>query len=370
MIMRGQYEKQNANAASINSGEGGNYPLFPVFDAHCDTLTGFDPSVSSLYDAKTHFNVKKQCLYGRHIQVVDIWVDSARHNVTERVEKYIGEFYNQLGLLEKMGPEKGFLPVFITDARQLEGFYDAASSEADPGEVPGGTPCKCGLILGIEGGECIDADAAGFKAGRGFETLEKLFSRGVRLITLTWNTPNEMSDTNCAARTEPGLTPFGRAVVREMNRLGIVIDLSHISDRGFWDVLSLTEKPVTASHSDSRELCPHSRNLTDEMFKALVRNGGVAGINFCTSFLGGSADVRRIIEHIDHFCALGGEKNVGIGSDFDGIDELPGGIDGAESLYKIFDGLLRMNYTEEQVRGIAYGNFLRLFEKTLPCGRN
>jgi membrane dipeptidase len=334
---------------------------FPVFDAHCDTLTGFDTEKYDLYTAPTHYNVRKQCMYGRYVQVVDIWVDSARHDTDGRVEKYIDEFHRQLTALERIGKDNDFAPVHITTAGQLRAFYDTGRTGID-----GKKEALAGLILGIEGGECIDGDAAPFRERGEFPRLKELFGKGVRLITLTWNTPNNMSDTNCAAREPAGLTDFGRAAVREMNRLGIVVDLSHISDKGFWDTLSVTEKPVVASHSDSRELCPHSRNLTDDMFRALIKNGGVTGINFCTSFLGGSADVEMMLKHIDRFCALGGVKNVGIGSDLDGIEVLPGGIDGAESLYKIFDGLLRMNYTEDQVRGIAYGNFQRVFEEALP----
>ncbi|MBO4326462.1 MAG: membrane dipeptidase [Clostridia bacterium] len=331
-----------------------------IFDAHCDTLTEFDPGRSSLFDSKTHFNVERQLEYGRYVQVMDIWVDRARHDPEARTQHYLKEFERQLEVLREKGKSgetdgAGFGVSFIKSREDLKEYYD-----------PKGGKCA-GFILGIEGGECIDSDAEPFYSGNAeFRMLNGLYAAGVRLITVTWNTPNAMSDTNCAANEKPGLTDFGKAAVLEMNRLGIMIDVSHLSDKGFEDVAEMSKKPFIASHSDSRVLCGHSRNLTDDMFKTLISAGGVTGINFCRDFLGGSADIDRILEHIEHFASLGGVANIGIGSDFDGIGRLPGGIEGAQSLYKIIDGLLKLNYTEAQVRGIAADNFRRVFEEVLP----
>ncbi|MBO5077244.1 MAG: membrane dipeptidase [Clostridia bacterium] len=336
-----------------------------IFDAHCDTLTELKAGERSLLDAPAHFNVSKQLSYRRYLQVTDIWVDSGRHDVDARVNKNIDEFYRQLKLLNTVGAQAAepFEVAQITDRCGLDAYFDV-----DGGR---GKKRQAALLLAIEGGECIDADSRGPGADEGqyrFDRLHELFDRGVRLLTMTWNTPNAMCDTHLNAREPAGLTPFGRAAVAELNRLGIMIDLSHISDQGFWDVLELTRRPVVASHSDARAVCAVSRNLTDDMFRALIKNGGVTGINFCTSFLGGSKDIDRIIEHIEHFAGLGGVDHIGLGSDFDGIEELPGGIDGAESMYKIIDRLLRMGYTEGQARGIAADNFRRVFREVLPAG--
>ncbi len=311
-----------------------------VFDAHCDTLTAFDTYRYSLYDAPCHFNLSKQLGYKGHIQVADIWVDRGRHDVDSRVDRYIDYFNSQLAANGDVG--------------QILWREDIDA-------------CRRGLLLGIEGGECIDSDAADRDADGQwrFSRLRCLFGKGVRLITVTWNTPNEMSDTNCAAREPAGLTAFGAAAVKEMNRLGIAVDLSHISDRGFYDAAEISAAPVITSHSNSRALCAHSRNLTDDMFLTLTAKGGVTGINLCPGFLGEDPDVDTVIAHIEHFAALGGVSNVGIGSDFDGVEALPKGIEGTESLYKIFDRLLRMGYTEEQVDGIAGENFRRVFRAVL-----
>lgn len=310
---------------------------YSVIDAHCDTLTMLDAG-QRLLDCPKHYNLQKQAAYARFLQVMDLWVDKAEHDVNARVDAYIDFYHQQV-------EEIGFVET-ILNRRQLKEHFTALN------------PTKQAWLLGIEGGECVDESV---------ERLHDLFQRGVRLITLTWNTPNRISDTNVTAREgAEGLTAYGREIVAEMNRLGMVIDVSHISDRGFWDVLETSAKPVVASHSNARTLCNHSRNLTDEMFLGLMKNGGVTGMNFCTEFLGGSEDVEQIVRHIEHFAGLGGIENIGMGSDFDGIDELPGGIQGTESLYRIFDRLLTLNYTDDQVEGIAWKNFYRVLDQVLP----
>ncbi len=144
-----------------------------------------------------------------------------------------------------------------------------------------------------------------------------------------------------------------------------MIDVSHLSDEGFCDVAEITSKPFIASHSNSRTVCPHFRNLTDDQFKVLIKRGGVAGINLCPDFLGTDPSVDSIVRHIEHFAALGGENNIGIGADFDGIGSLPRGIRGTEDLYKIFDRLLSLNYSQEQADKIAFSNMYRVFSEVL-----
>lgn len=314
---------------------------YSIIDAHCDTLTMLDPG-QHLLDCPKHYNVQKQSAYARFLQVMDLWVDKGEHPVDARVDQYI-DFYHQE--VERT-PE---IQTILTREDLVRYFTQPA-------------PQNSAWLLGIEGGECVDASL-----GR----LQDLFQKGVRLITLTWNTPNRISDTNVSQRPDmPGLTAYGREVVRKMNRLGIIVDVSHISDAGFYDVLEVSEQPIVASHSNARRLCHHSRNLTDDMFKALIQNGGVTGMNFCTEFLGGSEDLEQIIRHIEYFAALGGIKHIGMGSDFDGIDELPGGVKGTESLYRIFDRLLQLNYTDQQVEDIAWRNFYRVFSNVLPSAED
>ncbi len=320
---------------------------YSVVDAHCDTLTMLSEG-QRLLDCPKHYNLQKQAQYCRFLQVMDLWVDKGEHDVDARVDAYIDFYHKEVERVNEKTIQNGISVQSILTSRGLEAYFTQT--------LPGSGAQA--WLLGIEGGECVDSS---------LERLQQLFDQGVRLITLTWNTPNAISDTNAIARPgQGGLTPYGRTVVREMNRLGMVIDVSHISDEGFWHVLEESTKPVVASHSNARALCAHSRNLTDAMFTALVQNGGVTGMNFCTDFLGGSLDLEQIVRHIEHFAGLGGIAHIGMGSDFDGIDELPGGIQGTEDLYRIFDRLLQLNYTDEQVEGICWKNFYRVLRAVLP----
>lgn len=320
----------------------GQQEHYTVIDAHCDTLTALRGDTADLRSCRLHYNLEKQLCYGRFLQVTALWVDGGQHDVPRRVAQYLDVFDEQVR-------RAGAAVYPIRSAADLTRYFTGNGPEPDGAHT-------AALLLGIEGGDAV---------GSSLERLRALYDRGVRLLTLTWNTPNAISDTHCSARVPAGLTAFGRAVVREMNARGMIVDVSHISDAGFWDVLENARRPVVASHSDARAVCPHSRNLTDGMFRALMQNGGVAGINFCRDFLGGSEDLNQILRHIEHFCALGGVGHVGIGSDFDGIDALPDGIQGTESLYKIPEALLRLNYTEEQVEGIAWRNFYRAMREAL-----
>lgn len=316
---------------------------YGIFDAHCDTLTTLGDN-DNLYDAPRCFNFKQIEKYDYFTQVMAIWVDIARdkEHMDEKVQKYIKRFYEELA----KNPS-------VTHIKTKEDIQNSKKG--------------INVILGIEGGEAVGTDIT---------KVEKLYKQGVRLITLTWNNPYVISDTNCNSAEclngesgyKGGLTNFGKSVVKEMNRLGMVIDVSHLSDKGFYDLLEVSDKPFIASHSNARALCGHSRNLTDDMFKELVKKGGVTGINFYHSFISSEkpeVDVSDLVRHIEHFMALGGEKNVGIGTDYDGIDYPPKGFDGAGDLGKLCDELLRLNYSEELVKDIMSGNMERVFFQCL-----
>lgn len=186
-------------------------------------------------------------------------------------------------------------------------------------------------------------------------------------MCLTWNNRNEIADGVDCTLTNGGLTPFGVEVIREMNDLGMIIDLSHISERGFWDSINLSKSPIIVSHSNAKKICNHKRNLSDEQIEAVGRNRGVIGINFNPEFLNnqGTATIKDIIKHIEYISSLAGASTVGFGSDFDGIANTPVDIKGVEDITKIIDELLRLNYAEEDVKKIAGKNFLRIVEEVL-----
>lgn len=211
---------------------------------------------------------------------------------------------------------------------------------------------KAAAFLAVEG-----ADLLGCEIG----LLRAAYEKGVRAVNLTWNHANALSG-SCREDTGRGLSPQGRAFVEEMFRLGMLVDVSHLSDPGFWDVAELAEqfgKPFVAGHSSSRVLCGHPRNLTDEQFAAIIRVGGVAGVNFCGEFLSGDPSLDDVVAHMEHWLSLGGQRNVAIGGDWDGCELFPGmkDITGLDALY---ERLLRMNYPESLVHAIFYDNLMRV----------
>ena len=211
-----------------------------------------------------------------------------------------------------------------------------------------------GAILALEGADAFCGNLA---------AVRRFYDMGVRLVTITWNNNNAAGESIMSPQGG-GLTDFGRRLVRECERLGIVVDLSHLSDKGFYDVCEIAEKPFVCSHSDSRAVNgAFVRNITDGQFAEIIRHGGAAGINFCVDFLGGDKGMGAVLSHIEHFLSLGGEKNVGLGSDFDGIPCLPHSCCGVDYAADIAEEMLKSNYKEELVRDILYGNFLRIFKQ-------
>jgi membrane dipeptidase len=198
------------------------------------------------------------------------------------------------------------------------------------------------------------------------KNLDCFYNLGVRSICLTWNHKNEIASGN-GAEVDTGLTPFGVEVVSKMDEMGMIIDLSHISEKSYYDVLAISKKPVICSHSNAKKICNHKRNLTDDQLVSLKRIEGVTGINFYPTFLNNdeTASVKDIINHIEYISGLIGIDYIGIGADFDGVDSLPEGISGVQDLEKVFNELLKLNYSEENVKKIAGKNFLRVIKTCL-----
>lgn len=196
--------------------------------------------------------------------------------------------------------------------------------------------------------------------------LEELYERGVRLITLTWNHENCIGYPVSRKRDvmDRGLKEFGIQTVEQMNALGMIVDVSHLSDGGFWDCIRHSRAPVAATHSNARSLCRHPRNLSDEMLRALGETGGVAGVNFYTAFLreSGKASAEDIASHAAWIIAKGGEDTPALGSDLDGFDVsfLPQGIRGVQDMDRVWEAMKRRGITARQIDKIAYGNAERL----------
>lgn len=200
--------------------------------------------------------------------------------------------------------------------------------------------------------------------------LNDLFESGVRCLSLTWNPDNAFSG-GVGDISQKGLTEQGGTLVKEVFKMGILLDVSHITDKGFWDIKNLADeykKPFAATHSNARKLCSHSRNLDDNMLKAIADSGGVSGINMYSCFLNNNckADISDVIMHIEYISALTGPEFVCFGGDFDGIDRDKSALPGPESYNEVLDKLLQLNYSEEEVKGIAGENIVRVLSKVLP----
>jgi membrane dipeptidase len=224
---------------------------------------------------------------------------------------------------------------------------------------------KVAVLMGIEGGHAIE---------NSLFALRDFYRLGVRYMTLTHINTNDWADSSGALTPAParhhGLTEFGKDVVREMQRIGMLVDVSHASDETFFATLAIAKAPIIASHSSSRAVCDARRNLSDDMLRALAKNGGIGMVNFWSryvdpDFATGKSKVGRfsvLIDHIDHMVKIAGVDHVGLGSDFDGVPELPEGITGIDSLPKITRALLERGYSDDDVWKILGANFLRVVE--------
>lgn len=210
------------------------------------------------------------------------------------------------------------------------------------------------VLLTIEGGEAFGDDPA---------SVERFAGLGVRAAALTWNHENLLGFP-AVGESREGLKPFGREVVRRMRAARMAVDISHLNERGAQEVMD-SDIPPMASHSCARALCSHPRNLTDSQLRALFGMGGYVGVNFYARFLrdDGIADIDSVIDHIVHMCELGGEDCVGLGSDFDGIDEYPAGLLCAADLPRLLDGMRRRGFDETLVEKVAGLNFKRYMER-------
>ncbi len=292
------------------------------FDAHADTISELLDKNAELLRNDLHIDAKRLLAYPAYTQVFAAFIAPRyRDSAMERAEAIIEKFYAET---QKCG---------ITVCKSYSDWENAK------------TPIKA--FLSLEGGEPI----------RTVEDLNKLYELGVRMIAPTWNFKNKIA-CGVMEKEDTGLSAFGEKIVCEMNRLGIIIDVSHLSERSFWDVCRITKRPICASHSNSKSVKDNLRNLTDEQFVAIAKTGGVIGINFYPPFLGDS--IEDIVRHIDHFLSLGGEDNIGLGSDFDGVDCLPDGICGAEDMGRI---VKMLPYSAKIREKIAFRNFLRVIKE-------
>lgn len=313
-----------------------------ICDCHCDTLTELYNKNASLYENEQHFDIKRQIALGGGLQFCAIYVPT-------EVFHYQGGLRYTLCLLDKYNQEIKKLHENGIDVLQVRTAEDAGNVLKH----------KAATLLAIEEGGAIDGS---------LEALRCLYELGVRAMTLTWSNRNDIADGINEEATGSGLTLFGKQVVAEMNRLGMLVDVSHISTAGFWSVIETSTKPIIATHSNAKSLCSHPRNLNDEQIKALAQNGGLAGITFAGQFLEEdwrNACVESVYKHIDYMLNLiGNDDHIGFGSDFDGISHPPYNIQGVQD-YKPLIEYLSKYYSDETINKITHQNVINLLQKVL-----
>lgn len=305
----------------------------PLFDAHCDILSRLTLMPQEQFAGNSgHWDLDRMRRFGPQAQVMSLFWDS----------KSIFPRYMIKRQLKNLKREAVIYRDRVTRCTTMEEARAAAEQN------------KVAIFLSLEGAElwgCTTKD------------VEKLYQEGVRMVNLTWNHANDLSG-SCVEEPERGLSEAGRAYVRKMQELGMLVDVSHLSDPGFWDVMDITKKPVIASHSNSRAVFDHPRNLTDEMFTAIMKWHGVVGLNACAGFLGeGKVTEDDLLRHLEHFLSLGGERVVALGGDWDGCRVLPEGYDGIWSWASFYERLLREKYSESLVRDLFYNNLARVMSK-------
>lgn len=358
-----------------------------VVDSHNDILTAcMEKKVSMDADLKgrTHSDLNRFKQGGVDVQIFSVWCDGNKENPFAWANREMDTLDAVIG----RNPDK------ITLVRNSKELKQAIKNK------------KLAAMFGVEGGHMIEDK---------LENLDKLFARGTRYLTLTWNnSPGwatsamlEVSKKDSLANAQKGLTDFGKQVIRRMNELGMMVDLSHVGEQTFWDAIQTTTKPVMVSHSNAYALCPSFRNLKDEQIIAVGKNGGVIDLNFYSGFVDSSskrkearfivahaaeldslvktgiqkeyavtmladkyaeeaqaarAPLSLLLDHLDYIVKLAGVDHVGLGSDFDGINSAPQQLDDVTTYPVITKALLERGYSKKDITKIMGGNILRVLK--------
>lgn len=302
----------------------------PYFDGHCDTIYECMGKGRSLRENSGHVDLMRGQRYGRRAQFFALF-----DNVRELPE---GTAWTKLCQMHDWFCAQAAENADVMALCRTGAEVDAAAAQH-----------KTAALLSIEGADLLDCDMA---------HLETAASWGVRLLNPVWNNANALCG-SCAQEPERGLSAKGAEFVAKMEELGIHTDVSHISDAGFWDVLRRAKRPVVASHSNARAICPHRRNLTDDMFRAIRDTGGVVGINLYADFVGGDS-MEQLIAHIERFLSLDGEKTVALGGDLDGCEALAAGFSGVQDVVKLYQALEERGYPQTLLEDIFWNNWRRI----------
>lgn len=303
--------------------------MIPYIDAHCDTIWRCLEETCGLRESEGHIDLRRGRNFECYAQFFALYYDPAEVPAD--------------GLAQCHRMHDFFLHQMAENADCVSHCRTAAEVKQT---VQQG---KIAALLSIEGGDLLNCDP---------DSISMASDWGVRLCNPVWNRANVLSGTNCED-TERGLSERGKDFIRQLECCGIYADVSHLSDAGFWDLVRMARRPIVASHSNSRAVCPHRRNLTDDQFRAIRDSGGVVGLNLYLHFVGGDT-MDDLVRHMEHFLELNGEKNVCIGGDLDGCEALAAGMRGLEDVPRLYTALEKRGYPKILLEDIFWNNLMRL----------
>ena len=325
--------------------------MIPYFDAHCDTVyrcleTG-ETSALDYGDSR-----EEQCRYyaaSDHLRRNGGHFDLERSRQFSRCAQFFALFHDAAeapadGLWAQCRRMHDFFLREMVDNADIV-CHCRTGREVDEAAAAG----KTAALLSIEGADLIDCNV---------HKVETVAHWGVRLLNPVWNRANVLSGTN-AEDPERGLYAEGRDFIRALEEYGIYPDVSHLSDAGFWDLVHIARRPIVASHSNARAVCPHRRNLTDDQFRAIRDSGGVVGLNLYLHFVG-QPTMDALVAHVEHFLALDGEKTLCLGGDLDGCEALAAGMTGMQDVPKLYEALKARGYSDALLEDIFWNNLRRL----------
>lgn len=308
-----------------------------IFDAHCDVLCKLllDPGLDFAHEcSRLDVTLPKMLESGIGMQNFAVYLPEDLTGQFDLVLKSIELFH------ERILSNRQFRFIRTKDDLRL-----AAENK------------QIGALLSLEGVDALQGNMT---------YLRTLFYLGVRSVGITWNHANWAADGVMEPR-KGGFTAKGLNLIRECNRLGLILDVSHLAEKGFWELHELSGKPYIASHSNAYTVRPHPRNLRDEQITAIIRTGGVIGITFVPPFVHACEPVamEKLLPHIDHICSLGGRRHIGLGSDFDGIKEWIVGLEHAGNYHRFVE-MLQKHYSEDDVEHFIYKNWNHFYARHLP----
>lgn len=303
-----------------------------IVDLHCDTISAIYERNEQLYENTGHFDISRALEAGMRVQVFALFSmptesSPALRQILKQIDKYHLEIAKNVDHLYQI--------------KQYEDIEKPDNAQ------------KMGCILHLEGGEALGNDV---------EILRVLYRLGLRSLGLTWNDRNNLADGLYERENAGGLSTKGREIVAEMNKLGMLLDLSHLAEPGYYEAFEYYQHPILVSHANARALCPHWRNLDDRQLKTLGVNGGVVGINQVADFVkeDGICELNDLIDHIVYIAELIGIEHVGLGSDFDGADRIV--LPGVQGYSELGDKLLKRGFSPQEAELVLGGNALRVIK--------